>query len=118
MDFHMVSGLEVGGKPVVKIVGMSIVLRRFDVTCHVAKTNISTSTTRPAEPDEDDEAREIGHSQPERGRGQLPFLKRTLVRFGLHPSAFNFRSCRFVYGFCKSHGYYVDYVHGHLRRAN
>jgi hypothetical protein len=45
------------------------------------------------------------------GAGQLPLVKRCMARVGKHPSAWNYDSLVFVYGFCRRHGYFVDYVH-------
>ena len=43
---------------------------------------------------------------------QVPLTKRLLLKLGLTPSASQFESTRLVYGFCRLHGYYVDYPHG------
>jgi hypothetical protein len=43
---------------------------------------------------------------------QVPFTKRLLLRLGFSPCATEFESRRLVYGYCRLHGYYVDYPHG------
>jgi hypothetical protein len=43
---------------------------------------------------------------------QVPFTKRLLLKLGLTPSASQFESTRLVYGFCRLHGYCIDYPHG------
>ena len=58
------------------------------------------------------DAFEPAHLRMNLERRQVPFTKRLLLKLGFTPSATEFETTRLVYGYCRLHGYYVDYPHG------